>query len=185
MPHRLSFPDRSPAEWWSVVRPWIASLVLLPVCIQFARVDTLDVLQRDVPFLVYGLLDNLTLVVHEAGHFFFRFFGPFMMFAGGTILQLLLPLVLAGHFYVHDYRLGTQLGLLWFGQSCIDVSIYAGDARQRILPLLGDNLAGHDWHNMLGMLGLLDAAPVLSAVFYGMGLLAFGLLLLLPRFMWE
>ncbi|NBC18510.1 MAG: hypothetical protein GVY18_14480 [Bacteroidetes bacterium] len=184
MPH-LSFPNRSPAEWWDVIRPWLPSLILLPLCIQFAQVDTLDILRREVPFFFYGMLDSLTLVVHEAGHFVFRFFGRFLMFAGGTILQLLLPLVLVWHFYVHDYRFGVQCGLLWFGQSCVDVSIYAGDAQQRILPLLGDNLDGHDWHNMLGMLGLLDAAPVISGVFYGVGLLAFGALLILPRFMWT
>ena len=185
MPSRPPLLDRLPADWWTTVRPWIASLVLLPLCIQFAQVDTLDILRREVPFFFYGMLDNLTLVVHEAGHFVFRFFGTFLMFAGGTILQLLLPLVLVWHFYVHDYRLGTQLGLLWFGQSCVDVSIYAGDAQQRILPLLGDNLDGHDWHNMLGMIGVLDAAPVISAAFYGLGLFAFGALLILPRFMWE
>lgn len=170
---------------WHSVSPWIASLILLPLCIQFASVDTFDILRREVPFFFYGLLDNLTLVTHEAGHFFFQIFGRFLGVAGGSLLQLILPCILIWHFYVQDYRLGIQLSLLWLGQSFISVGIYAADARKRILPLLGDNIAGHDWHNMLGPLGLLDAAPVFGMLFYVCALFCFGILLMLPRFMWN
>lgn len=177
--------QRSWAEWWDALKPWTASLLFLPLCIQFARVGELDILRREVPFWFYGVLDGFTLVVHEAGHFFFHFFGRFMMFAGGSLLQVLLPCVFVFSFYRHDYRLGTQFSLLWLGQSLVSLSIYAADGKKRILPLLGDNLDGHDWHNMLSMLGLVEMAPLFGMMFYGLALVAFGALLLAPRFMWE
>ena len=190
MLHRLlapfaGFRQLSITERWRIARPWLVSLGLLPICIQFARVDELAILLREVPFLFYGALDNLTLVVHEAGHFFFSPFGRFMMFAGGTLLQLLLPAVFVVHFYRHDYRLGTQLALLWQGQSFVSASIYAADGQKRILPLLGDNLAGHDWHNMLSMLGAVEAAPFVGGLFYVCSLTCFTALLVLPWIMWE
>ena len=181
----MATASKSFRERLEAAKPWIASLVLLPLCVQFASVGELDFLRREVPFFFYGMLDSLTLVVHEAGHFFFRFFGDFMQFAGGTLMQIILPSILIWHFYLHDYRLGTQLALLWLGQSFVSVSIYAGDARKRILPLLGDNLDGHDWHYMLGRLGLLDAAPVFGGFFFVLALLTFAALLVLPRFMWD
>ena len=163
------------------VRPWIASAVLLPLCIQFAGVGELDVLRRDLPVL-YSMLDTFTLVTHEAGHFFFHFFGRFLGLAGGTLLQLLVPVLLVAHFLVHDYRLGTQLALLWLGQSCNSVSIYAADARKRILPLLGDNLEGHDWHNMLSMLGVLEWDHAIGMSFQVLCWAAFAALLLAPLY---
>ncbi|MFQ5571167.1 MAG: hypothetical protein ACE5G0_15920 [Rhodothermales bacterium] len=166
------------------LRPWIASLVLLPVCFQFASVGELDFLRRDIPFL-YGLLDNLTLVTHEAGHFFFHFFGTFMMFAGGTLLQIILPSFLVWHFFRNDYTLGTQLSLLWLGQSFNGISIYAADARKRILPLLGDNLDGHDWYNMLTRLGMLEWDLALGFIFQALCWIAFLALLLAPRFIQD
>lgn len=163
------------------LKPWISSLILLPICIQWAGVGELDILRRDIPTL-YGLLDTLTLVVHEAGHFFFRFFGTFMMFAGGTLLQIILPAIFVWHFLRHDYKLGTQLALLWLGQSFNSISIYAADASKRILPLLGDNLDGHDWYNMLTRLGILELDSALGYIFFGFSVISFGAALLTPYF---
>lgn len=173
------------AERWDVVKPWAVSVLLLPLCIQFAGVGELDILRREVPLWFYGVLNGFTLVVHEAGHVVFGLFGRFMMFAGGSLLQVILPVVFVVSFYRSDYRLGTQFSLLWLGQSLISLSIYAADGKKRILPLLGDNLDGHDWHNMLTMMGIVDAAPVFGWLFYGLALAAFGALLLAPRFMWD
>ena len=183
---QFSFPSQNQVlETFHLhLKPWVASLILFPLCIQFASVGELDWLRRDIPFF-YGLLDTLTLVVHEAGHFFFRFFGTFMMFAGGTLLQIILPCVLVWHFMSHDYRLGTQLALFWLGQSFNSISIYAADASKRILPLLGDNLDGHDWYNMLGMLGIREWDVAIGFLFEVLSWLAFGALLLAPRLMHD
>ena len=37
----------------------------------------------------YTWIDNADLVIHEAGHIFFMFFGKFIHFAGGTLMQII------------------------------------------------------------------------------------------------
>ena len=151
------------------LRDWRGSLVLLPLCLYVA-------LNRGE----YTLLDSADLVIHEAGHFFFQFFGRFIMFAGGTLMQILLPSILVLHFLRHDYRFGVQVSGFWLGHNLINISVYAADARSRALPLLGGDANRHDWWNMLGMLGWLEWDQVIGGVFFGLGLLVFAGLLLLP-----
>ena len=155
------------AETW---RTWRGSVVLLPLVLYFSltRGD-------------YTLLDGADLIIHEAGHFFFRFFGPFLHAAGGTLMQIILPSLIVWHFTVHGYRFGTQVGLLWLGQSFINISVYAADARARVLPLLGGPHVQHDWHYLLGQLGLLAHDQAVGYGFFGLALLTFCLLLVLPR----
>jgi len=128
-------------------------------------------------------MDNVDLIIHEAGHFFFRFFGRFMMFLGGTLMQLILPGILIFHFFVNDYRWGTQVSLFWLGHNLINISVYAADARARRLPLLGGNAVQHDWWNMLGMLDLLAYDQVIGYGFFILAILVFIVLLALPRAM--
>ena len=85
-------------EW----KEWVGSICFLPICIYF--LDTHG---------QYTLLDSADLIIHEAGHFFFAPFGKFIMFAGGTIMQILVPCILIVHFYMHGYRLGVQVFLFW------------------------------------------------------------------------
>ena len=77
------------------------------------------------------------------------------------------------------------MSLLWLGHNFINSSVYAADARARVLPLLGGDRAGHDWANMLGMLGLLDYDQIVGGFFYVLAWLAFVALLALPRYMLE
>jgi len=173
----IQTPDRAPVRWWRGVQRWYAdhgdawlgSLFFLPICLYFA-------LTRGE----YTFMDSADLVIHEAGHFFFRFFGTFMMFAGGTIMQVLLPCTLVWHFLRHDYRLGVQVSAFWLGHNFINISVYAADARSRVLPLLGGDNVGHDWWNMLGMLGLLEWDQFIGGSFFVLAMLVFAGLLLLP-----
>ena len=96
----------------------------------------------------YSFMDSIDLVIHEAGHIFFAFFGEFIRMAGGTLLQIILPAGLAAYFYINSYRLGHQIMLFWLGQSLLNVSVYAADARSQVLPLLGGSRVTHDWHYM-------------------------------------
>lgn len=154
------------------LKPWIGSAVLLPVCIWcLAR-------RGD-----YTFLDAADLVIHEAGHFLFRFFGFWMHMAGGTLMQLLLPGLIAWHFLRHGYRLGVQVALLWLGQNGLNISVYAADARAQQLPLLGGPHVLHDWHWMLDQLGWLAWDQSIGHGFVGLALVCFAVLLLLPVWM--
>ena len=152
-------------------KPWAGSAVLFPLCAYFA-------LTRGAS----TFLDAADLVIHEAGHVFFAPFGPFLRMAGGTLLQILLPLALVWHFLRNAYRLGAQVMLFWLGHNLINVSVYAADARARRLPLLGGDGVTHDWAYMLGRSGMLEHDALVGGLFFALALLTFALALVLPRF---
>lgn len=172
----LSFPEISVRQR-ERLRPWLSSALLLPLAVAFAFEGG-----AGIGVVLYELVRAFNLIVHEAGHFFFRFFGTFLMFAGGTILQLALPALFVFQGVYHDSRWGTQLALLWLGHSFVDVSVYAADAQARALPLIG-NLGpeSHDWWNMLRMLGWLDHTPLVAAAFTLGALVSWAAMLVVPR----
>ncbi len=103
----------------------------------------------------WGFLDGVNLIFHEAGHVIFYLGGQFLFVLGGSLFQVVLPAVCAAAFLRQGNAFGAGLCGIWTGQSLVGVSIYMADARARILPLLGGDDAGHDWHYLLGRLGLL------------------------------
>lgn len=115
----------------------------------------------------WHFLDGVDLVIHEAGHIVFMPFGEFASFAGGTILQIAVPLVFAGYFFAKGDLFSGSLTAFWAGQSIINVSTYAGDAIAMELPLLGGGI--HDWNYMLTELGILSAAPAIGEIFHAAG----------------
>jgi len=154
------------------LRPWVLSLVLLPVVLYLAT-------HRGA----WTVLDYADLLIHEAGHVFFRVLGFWMGIAGGTLMQLLLPAVLAFSFLRNEYRAGVQVMLVWFGQSLENASVYAADARAQALPLLGGDHVLHDWHTMLSAAGLLHLDAAIGYGLFTLGLAAFLAALTAPRWM--
>ncbi len=114
--------------------------------------------------LLYTLVTGFTIWIHEAGHIYFRFFGDFMMFFGGTLNELLFPALLAWWGQRNNFTMTRALSVCWIGLNLMHMSFYIGDARAMKLRLLGaPDTKGHDWSNMLGMLGLLDYDYVFAA----------------------
>lgn len=106
--------------------------------------------------LDWRLIDGVNLIMHEAGHIIFMPFGEFVMIAGGSLFQVIVPAVFAGYFYYHKKNFSCALVLLWVGESVLNVSVYAGDAVEMQLPLLGGNDSIHDWNYLLDHLGWLS-----------------------------
>src|SRR6202167_4749579 len=52
-------------------------------------------------------MDLVFIPVHEGGHLLFRFFGEFIAVAGGTLMQLGVPLILVAYFAFHRQIQGT------------------------------------------------------------------------------
>jgi len=105
------------------------------------------------------MIDLVFIPIHEGGHLLFRFFGEFLAVAGGTILQLSVPLMLATFFIFHRQILGTAFCMFFFFEQFLPVATYMADARAQELPLLtigdGDDVI-HDWAYLFGRLGVLD-----------------------------
>jgi hypothetical protein len=102
------------------------------------------------------LLDNVNLVFHEAGHVIVALGGEFIGILGGSLMQVLIPVVCGVALLQRGDPFGVALCGLWTGQSMVNVAIYVGDARQLALPLLGGEHVIHDWNYLLGRLGLLE-----------------------------
>lgn len=154
---------------WDAFKGWIPSILILPVALYW-------IFNRGE----YGLLDNVDLVIHEAGHVFFSLFGKFIYTLGGTLMQIIIPSIIAGFFLRNHYRTGVQFGLLWLGQNFINISVYAADARAQKLPLLGGNKVYHDWNYLLGETGVLEHDQTVGCIIFTIAILIFLISLLMP-----
>ena len=109
-----------------------------------------------------SFMHNIDLVFHESGHVIFRPFGRFMTVLGGSLMQLLVPMVVMGAFLFREGNaFGASIGLWWLAQSLMDLAPYINDARTQELMLLGGGTGAdmpgmHDWNNILGYLDLLE-----------------------------
>lgn len=119
----------------------------------------------------YGWIDSLDLAIHEAGHPIFGIFGEFIGFAGGTLMQLLVPAVFLGYFWRHGDRHAATVMLWWLAHNLWNITPYIADARTQDLPLVGGG--EHDWAYLLGELGLLRQDRVIAAAVHFAGVLLF------------
>src|SRR5262252_1664783 len=104
-------------------------------------------------------IDNANLVVHEGGHNLFGWFGPTLGLWGGTLLQWLVPLLLAVSFFAQRQISGFVFCVFFFFENWLYTATYMADARAQELPLVttGDpDLVEHDFHAIFSSLGVLD-----------------------------
>ena len=106
----------------------------------------------------YLLLDYVNFFSHEGGHFFFSWFGETLTILGGTLAQLLVPLLLAVYFAWHRQTSAVAFASFWFFENFLPTGTYMADARIQTLPLVGPgggDPEGHDWTNLFVMWNLL------------------------------
>ena len=112
-------------------------------------------------------IDTPNMVVHEGGHALFGWFGPTLGLWGGTILQWLVPLLLAIYFFQERQVAGFIFCLFFFFENWIYTATYMADARAMELPLvtLGDaEFAKHDWNTIFGNLGILQYDTLIAGI---------------------
>jgi len=117
----------------------------------------------------------INLPFHEAGHLIFSPFGRFMMVLGGSLGQLLMPLICLGAFlFYNNDAFGATVALWWFAESLMDLSPYINDARDLQLILLGgvtgQEVEGHDWEYLLANLGWSQYDHTLAHAAYSIGI---------------
>ncbi len=123
-----------------------------------------------------SFLHLINLPFHEAGHILFIPFGRFMTIWGGTLGQILMPMICLGTFLVKTRDpFGAAVALWWTAESMMDIAPYINDARALELMLIGGvtgkETDGHDWNNILSMLGLLEWDHRLAHLTYNIGIL--------------
>ncbi|MCG8473203.1 MAG: zinc ribbon domain-containing protein [Desulfobacterales bacterium] len=128
-----------------------------------------------------SILHNVNLPFHEAGHIIFSPFGELVGSLGGTLGQLLIPLIcLFTLLFKTRDPYGAAVCLWWFGENFIDIAPYTDDARRLTLPLLGGNYGHsspygfHDWEFILTETGLIQHDHTIANAFMVLGVLIMG-----------
>ncbi|MBS1796306.1 MAG: hypothetical protein JSS81_20820 [Acidobacteria bacterium] len=115
-----------------------------------------------------SFLDIVDLPIHETGHLLFRPFGQFLMVAGGSLFQIIMPAVFVGYFVWHQKYYSAGIVLLWVGQSIINVYVYAADAvvMQLVLTsgMTGSEGSFHDWNYLLTETGLINSTKAVASL---------------------
>ncbi len=185
----------SASTWWVTAKQWLIETDTTADSLAFygRAAVFLGLLWWGWKFIVTPLETNytgesflhlITLPFHEAGHLIFSPFGRFMMILGGSLGQVLMPLICLGAFLIQTRDpFGASVALWWTAESLMDVAPYINDARDMELMLLGGvtgkETDGHDWNNLLTMLGWLEWDHRLAHMTYTLGIL-----LMLASFAW-
>jgi hypothetical protein len=128
-----------------------------------------------VAFLAYAFnahggflfIDMANLIVHEGGHNLFGWFGPTIGLWGGTLLQWLVPFLLAVYFLTQRQIAGFVFCLFFFFENWLYTATYMADARALVLPLVttGDpEFAKHDFNAIFSSLGILAYDTKIAAL---------------------
>ena len=144
---------------WAPVSPFVLSVSLL-----FFGVY-LYALARDME--LPHLADSLFMQIHAAGHVLFRVFGLTAAVAGGTFLQLLVPLALGFFFVRRRQPQGVAFCLFFFFEQFLPVARYMADAQAQLLPWLSIGRYEsviHDWNYLFSHLGLLPYDTAIASI---------------------
>ena len=88
-------------------------------------------------------LDYANLVIHEAGHPFFSWGGHTLMILGGTLGELIVPLLCAIFFFFQRQTYGLAFSVFWFFENFLYIGTYMADARTLSLPIVNSDES--DW----------------------------------------
>lgn len=137
----------------------------------------------------------VNLPFHEAGHMFLRPFGRLVTSLGGTLGQLLMPLICLLTILIKSRdTFGASVCLWWLAENFMDIAPYINDARDLKLTLLGgmtgreSSYGFHDWEFILTELGWRRFDHVLAHFSYRLGIvlmlisLAWGVYLLFKQY---
>jgi len=174
---RLPFLEPLENDWLPVHR------AVLVIAAAFYLIFLYQAARGSGPLL---MIDVVFVPIHEGGHLLFRFFGQFLAVAGGTLLQLAVPLMLAAFFVFQRQVPGTAFCLFFFFEQFLPVAKYMADARAMDLPLLtvgdGDDVI-HDWNYLFGKLGVLEHDTQIAHAVQILGWL--GMVATLAWFLWR
>ncbi len=119
----------------------------------------------------FHFIGAVNLIIHEAGHIIFTFFGEFMRILGGSLTQVLVPALFVWYFFSKKDFFSGGIIVMWMGESIIEVARYAGDAVLMQLPLLGGDSVIHDWNWLLSYTHTIAYTSAISECIYMTGVL--------------
>lgn len=147
---RIFEQHRETVQWWAKDRLFWPRL---PVLIFMTYLGIRYLLNPEYR----AIFDGINLGIHEAGHLVFKIFPTFIMFLGGTLLQLAAPILCGVLLFRQSDYFGTAFCGSWLGANFYNVAVYQADAQARLLPLVtvGGGVPMHDWYYMFSQMGIL------------------------------
>ncbi|MDO8575217.1 MAG: hypothetical protein Q7R78_00745 [bacterium] len=122
--------------------------------------------------LGHYFLSSLNLIFHEAGHMLFGLYGETIHILGGSLMQVLIPVVFALYFLNRHELYGLSVMMIWLGSNLFGISIYVRDAVSMSLELLGGDGVTHDWNYLLTNWNLLEYHNQIAGAFYTLGIIS-------------
>lgn len=144
---------REEIDEWCTGRDWRWRAVLLAVLVWQATVPLRNAEAGDV-------FRGIDFGAHEFGHLFFSLLGSeWLAVAGGSIMQLLVPIGAAVVMIATPNKdwFGAVCCGTWLAASLAELAPYIADARAQELDLVSfsPDGGGHDWHYLLAHAGWL------------------------------
>jgi len=126
-------------------------------------------------FLIYAatnttgflVIDYANLMFHEAGHVVFSWADYYTEILGGTLGQLIVPLVCTLVFLRRGETTAVACCAFWGFENLLYIATYMGDARRAALPLVGGDES--DWTILFSHWGVLGFDQTIAAVTRGLG----------------
>lgn len=150
---------------------WGRALIWAGIAFWAVRITLNDYRTEDA---MQNFLHLTVILFHEAGHILFMPFGEFMTVLGGSLFQILMPLIAGGTMLIQQRDpFGAAIGLWWAGASVVDVSSYIHDAADPQLPLIGGGTGAdrfHDWIYLLDSVNKTARSPLYGAWAHGFGI---------------
>ena len=133
------FPEMKP-----VFRPFgVAWLVFYCLFLVYAAANTTG----------FFIIDYVNLRIHEGGHFFFSWFGDTIRILGGTLGELIVPLLCFAYFWWKRETTAVAFCSFWFFENFLYIGTYMSDARVSAMPLVGSD--ENDWAILFTQWGIL------------------------------
>jgi hypothetical protein len=130
--------------------------------------------------------DLVFVPIHEGGHLLLAWFGKWLMVAGGTLLQLFVPVALAVYFAFQRQLPGTAFCAFFACEQLLPIGTYMADSRTQSLDYVtvGDpELAEHDWAYLFSHAGVLEHDTQIGAAVRLIGWV--GMLVVVAWLVWR
>jgi hypothetical protein len=114
----------------------------------------------------WSLISGMILGTHELGHVVFSPFSEWWTVAGGSILQLVAPIVVMIVLARQKEWIGVAIAGCWLAISLANMAVYVADASKGDLNLVsigGGDDATHDWTYLLDHANLIRSDQLIAA----------------------
>ncbi len=147
------FPSTGESQVPGLPRGSLAALWRIPLLLWLGYTGLRHLAESDY----FSLFSGITFGAHEFGHLTFAVFGELLAVAGGSLMQLLVPIGAGALLARRRDWFGVVFTACWLSASMTDLARYIADAQAQELPLVSMSPDGgeHDWHWLLGHFELL------------------------------